>query len=171
MDYRQGVLALTDNKEVLERLRGMHHVRKFVHHQEPMLDEKKEPIRDAHGAYVMKDVLREGYQAQFNGQFIIFFAGEQRTLPQNIADALEKSNITHLTEKCPHCKGVGSTVAGICVNCKGRKRIVKTKDEDQIMNYRILKVLRRFDALLVDPESSRPLAPVAPIEEAASAEA
>lgn len=154
MDYKQGVIGLTEHKDVLERLRGMRVIRQFLHHNEPVKDGAT-VARDASGAIITKPVFKDGYQAQFNGQFIIFFVGEPRTLPQNIADALEKSNVTHLTDKCPQCKGTGATPAGICGNCRGRKRVVKESDEGQILNYRILKVTRRYDALMVDPETQQ----------------
>lgn len=157
MDYKQGVVALTENKEVLERLRGMRAVKKFFHHNEPVKDEKG-VVRDNSGAVVMTPVFKEGYQAQFNGQFIVFFVGEPRTLPENVADSLERSNVTILTERCPQCKGNGFTTGGaLCGNCRGRKRMTKVNEDDQIMNYRILKVLRRYDAMLVDPETTQPI--------------
>jgi len=97
--------------------------------------------------FVKRDAVRnkDFYSTQFNGQVLDFYVGEPKTFPVNIARALEASNLTYLDEKCAHCKGNGSTVAGICINCKGRKLL----KSDQM--YRTLKVTRTYDAMLIDP--------------------
>lgn len=122
MDYAHAVVILTDNEEVLGRLRRMNIIR-------------RDPSKDN----------KEFYTAQFDGKFINFYINEPRTFPEEVGRSLEQTNHTYLDFPCPHCKGVGSTVAGICLNCKGRKLI---KSDEM---YRILKVVRTYDAMLVDP--------------------
>src|SRR6266513_1009865 len=122
MQYEHAVIELTQHKDVLDRLRRL--------------------------GIIKKDAQRAGkeyYQTLFSGQPINFYVGEPRTFPAEIGRALENSNLTYLDEKCSHCKGNGSTVAGICVNCKGRKLI----KSDQM--YRTLKVTRTYDAMLIAP--------------------
>lgn len=137
-DFEHGVISLTEHPDVLARLKRLGMV-------------KYDPIKK-----------KDFYTTQFDGRFITFHAGESRTFPANIARALEASNYTHLEIVCEHCKGKGSTVAGICINCKGRKMI----SEDKL--YRTLKVTRTYDAMLVDPDTIRERPSlVAPAEEAA----
>lgn len=133
MDYKQGVVALTEHKDVLDRLRKMKIVR--------------------HDAAKNKDY----YVAQFNGQHILFYSGEPRTFPQEIAESLERTSMTHLLDKCLACKGLGSNAAGICGTCKGRRTVIKENDEGQILAYRILKITRTYDAMLVDPAALAPV--------------
>jgi hypothetical protein len=137
MDYKHAVITLTENREILSRLRGM--------------------------GILKKDAERGGkeyYTTQFDGNVIRFYAGEPRTFPEDVGKALESSNHTYLDEKCIHCNGQGRTVAGVCINCKGRK----TLKSDQM--YRTLKVIRTYDAMLVDPAAFVPVAQAAPVETA-----
>lgn len=137
MDYTHSVVVLTENKDVLDRLRRM----TLLH-----MDKQRD---------------KEYYTAQFDGKFINFYVGEPRTFPEEVGKGLENSSHTFLDHPCPHCKGQGSTVAGICLNCKGRKLI---KSDEM---YRILKVIRTYDAMLVDPEALKSLpvtVPDSPVE-------
>lgn len=138
MNFEHGVVALTEHKDVLERLRRMRLLKK-----------------DAEG--------KEFYTAQFDGRFIDFYAGQPKSFPVDIARAIENGNHTYLDEKCVHCKGQGSTAAGICINCKGKKLI---KSDEQ---YRVLKVVRTYDAMLVDPASIPPETPAVVLEPISSA--
>lgn len=145
MELTQGVVALTEHKDVLARLSKMGMVRKKV---SPKTNQTK-----------------DCYTAQYDGRFLDFFSGEPKVFPVNIAKALEASNMTHLTAACVHCNGKGSTTAGICINCKGKRNVIKDSDEGKELKYRILKVLRTYDPMMVDPDTLQPAPAVA--EEAA----
>lgn len=125
MEFEHGIVALTEHPEVLARLKRL-----------GILKYDKERKKDF-------------YTTQFDGRFLTFYVGESRTFPASIARALEASNHTHIELVCDHCKGKGSTVAGLCINCKGKKMV----SDDRL--FRTLKVIRTYDAMLVDPESIR----------------
>lgn len=130
MDLKQGVIELTENPAVLDRLRKLKRLQK---------DSKSG---------------KEFVFAQFNAQSFAFYVGEPRTLPLEVAEGLQRDNHTVSTEKCISCKGLGNTSAGICLNCKGKKETLA----DEV--YRILKVTRVYDPMLVDPDKDMPTAEV-----------
>lgn len=149
MDLMHGVVALTEHPEVLARLKRLGMVKpektKFILKEIRRTDGQLMSTEEVPNPRFGKDY----FVTQFDGQFITFYSGEQKTFPANIARALEASNLTNLDVLCDHCKGKGSTVAGLCINCKGKKFIADDKF------YRVLKVIRVYNAMLVDPESIR----------------
>ena len=100
-------------------------------------------VTDEHG---------ERVDAMYDGHSRSFYVGHPQVLPKDWAEGFLVNYVVPLQEPCPHCKGKGSTSAGICHECKG------TKWHDLNKLVRVFKQVGSSEIPLFDPTKS-PLPP------------
>lgn len=127
MDLKQAVITISDNPDLLKKLR-----RKGTGVEQRLK-------KDAEG--------REYLEALYNAVPYRFYVGQSRVFPAAVAHGLRRSNLVPLDEDCPNCKGKGSTASGLCFNCKGKKIVFV----DDLVP--IFEILREYDPMVIDPEA------------------